>query len=153
MSDIDHEAIRRRVEKRMKQRQEFFIHFAIYIAINLVLWVVYLFNLVDPFTMFDINEFRFPYPLLVMIAWGIGLLSHGLDTYFKTSDRLVNRREDAIQREIERERARLGLAPAEFQKSKRRARLGEDGELVYDDERDPVDDDNAVPARTQRSER
>jgi hypothetical protein len=53
---------------------------------------------------------------------------------------LEERREQAIQQELERERARKA-GDVVFEKRKRTAHLAEDGELVYDDEADEVEDE------------
>jgi hypothetical protein len=75
-----------------------------------------------------------------MFAWGIGLIGHAVDTYFQSSPQIEERREQAIQRELERERARKA-GDVVFEKRKRTAHLAEDGELVYDDEPDEVEDE------------
>jgi hypothetical protein len=70
-----------------------------------------------------------------------------VDTYFQSNPQIEERRERAIAREIERERARkLGTSAPEnvvLEKPKRKrvAHLGEDGELAYDDEADETEDE------------
>jgi hypothetical protein len=125
MSDdrLEYEEARERVIKRMKKRQEFYIHLAVYVGVNLFLWFIGLLT----------GSLEFPWPLIVMFGWGIGLFAHGVETYFQSSPQIEERREQAIQRELERERARKA-GDVVFEKRKRTARLAEDGELVYDDE-------------------
>ncbi|CAG0994432.1 hypothetical protein ANRL4_02674 [Anaerolineae bacterium] len=122
MSNFDPEAIRAKIEKRHKKRQEFYVHVGIYIAVHLLLWFIW----------FSTTPTGFPWPLIIMFAWGIGIVADALETYFETNEKLASQREAAIEREIERERARLGAV--EFEKPKRRAHLSDDGELVYEDE-------------------
>jgi len=125
MNDIDVEAIRKRVQKRLRQRQEFYIHAAIFVPVNLMLWLIGILT-------GSIAEF--PWPLIVTIGWGIGLISHGVDVYFKTSERVSRHEENEVQREIERERM-LRYGSADLEKPKRgAARLSDDGEIEYDDE-------------------
>lgn len=162
LDKIDMNAVRRRVEKRIKDRQEFNVHAVIYIMVNALLWVVYA---ILPFILDQVglgtNDFpgnlvALPWPLLVMFGWGIGLAAHGLNVYYGSSAGEAMR-ERMLQREVERERARLGLeADSEgFEREKRkndqRVRLGEDGELEYLDAEDAEAEDR--PARRSRSTR
>jgi len=120
--------IRRRIEKRIKQRNEFYIHLAAYIAGNLLMWVIWALTL-------DTGEtIGFPWPIIVMLGWGIGLGAHGLTLFFSSPSR-VEARERAIQREIERERERL-VNDDYYEKPKRdqRMRLTDDGELIEIDD-------------------
>lgn len=119
--------IRRRVEKRIKQRNDFYIHFAVYIAANLLMWMIW------ALTRDSSETIGFPWPLIVMFGWGIGLVSHALTVYFNSASR-VEARERTIQREIERERQRIaGDGTYEKPKRDRHVRLSEDGELIDDD--------------------
>src|SRR5262249_15796754 len=86
--------------------------------------------------------------LLVTLGWGIGLVAHGLVVYLESGpmDRM---REQAIQREIEAEKRRLGIrddgetddagvpAKSKRKNEERALRLGDDGELVEVDQVDP----------------
>ena len=118
------EEIRRRVEKRIKQRNEFYSHLAVYVVCNLMMWMIWALTR-DPG-----ETIGFPWPLIVMFGWGIGLGSHALTVYFNSASR-VEARERAIQREIERERERLANDEY-YEKPKRdqRLRLTDDGELI-----------------------
>ncbi len=123
MTDQDYENARKRVEKRMKKRQDFYVHIAMYVTVNLFLWFIWLSS----------GAAGFPWPAIVMAAWGIGLVADAVETYFESSPAQEARRERAIQQELERERA-LRTDDVVFEKPKRRAHLAEDGELAYDDE-------------------
>jgi hypothetical protein len=113
--------IRRRVEKRYKERQGLITNLVSYILINIMMW-----------TIFGLSGSSFPWPIFVTLGWGIGAVSHVLDYNSKYGSG-AQRREAEIQREIERERER-SLA---YEKPKRdpRMRLTADGEIeeVYDD--------------------
>jgi hypothetical protein len=150
-SQIDERELRRRVEKRMKARQEFNVHLTVYIIVNLFLW--FLWFLIPRMMIFAgvglgaLGVASFPWPLIVMGGWGIGLVIHGLDTYSKTSAAAA-RHEARVQREIELERQRIAEIRGEaLEKPKRRARLAEDGEIVYEDEEEQYED---VPVRRAR---
>jgi hypothetical protein len=139
MSDgqLSEREIRRRVEKRLKERQEFTIHLIAYLGVNLFLWFLWF---VIPRLMIGLGlggealaAAGFPWPLLAMGGWGVGLLIHAVDVYQK-SGASEARREREIQREIERYRAHMAAEGLTLEKPKRVARLSEDGEIVYDDE-------------------
>lgn len=126
MNDVDVEQIRKRVQKRLRIRQEFYVHAAVYVAVNILVWFIY--------AVIPGAHGGTPWPLFVTFGWGIGLVSHAADTYFKTSERLSRHEDDAVQREIERERARL-YGDAALEKPKRGpAHLTDDGEIEYDEE-------------------
>jgi hypothetical protein len=135
--DQDYEAARERVLKRMKKRQGFYEHLAWYVGMNLIFWVIWMAS----------GGWGFPWPLVITLAWGIGLVSDAVETYFQSNPDIQARREQAIAREIERERARSLDASAaenvvlEKPKRKRVAHLAEDGELVYDDETAEAEDE------------
>lgn len=129
---MDYKQIRARVEKRINQRNEFLIHFSIYIAVHLLLWMIWA-------TSGGPQDHSLPWPLYPMFGWGIGLLAHGLVVFFN-SGTMEERKERAIQREIERERLRMGGAmPEELDKpkrdeAKRKVYLSDDGELIDDED-------------------
>jgi hypothetical protein len=123
MTDQDYEKARKRVEKRLKKRQDFYVHIVLYVAVNVFLWLIWLLG----------GATGFPWPIFVMGGWGIALVVDAVETYFESSAKLQERREQAIQRELERERA-LKIGDVALEKRKRTAHLAEDGELVYDDE-------------------
>jgi uncharacterized membrane protein (DUF106 family) len=140
MSDqIDLEQIKKRVKKRVDDRKDFYIHAGVYVIVNIVVWVVWLILMLFPGIIDSIgssidvdfaNLLRLPIPVLLSAAWMIGLLIHGLVTFVDTSKWLDNMQEREMQKEMERERLRLGLK----EKPKRTVRLGDDGELIADEE-------------------
>ena len=129
---IDYAAIRKRVEKRVKARQEWIGHLTAYIIVNIGLWGIWL-----------ITGAGIPWPIFVTLGWGIGMGIH--TTTYLTEATMEQRKEEAIDREIRREKMRVYGDPdyddSYMEKPKRRAkekdsamRLTDDGELEYDDD-------------------
>jgi hypothetical protein len=124
--EIDSNKIRQRVKERLKKREEYLTHVGVFVIVNLGMWGLYIFTS---------SFMSFPWPLIVMFGWGIGLAIHTLDYLYGA------RREAAFEREFERELRREKLRVYgdpdydERTKPKRReARLSDDGELEYTDE-------------------
>jgi hypothetical protein len=116
MSETDDE-IRKRIELRYEKRQDLFKKLAGFVAINVILWLI----------------FHESWVFWVTLVMGIGVVSNIVEYYSKYGGG-AERREVEIQREIERERER-GLT-YEKPKNDTRMRLTDDGELeeVPDDE-------------------
>jgi hypothetical protein len=156
----EEERIRRRIEKRYKERGAFLTHFAIYVVINALLWGIWAFAQPSMLPSVQalgglppeaIEGMMLPWPLIVTLAWGIGVLSHFISYYNKYGPG-ADRREQAIEREIERQRARRGDSGAQVvyeEKPKRRVRLSDDGEL----EEVTEDDDLYAEAKRKRGSR
>ncbi len=138
-NQLDYDAIRKRADQRVKKRAGFFVHLAIWMAVMAFLWMIY----------FLTDAGDFPWPLIPMMGWGIGIVAHGASVFLDTG-LLDNMREREFQREIAREMMRLGIDdPAElFEKPKREqaqsVRLSDDGELV------PVDEEDERPRQSRR---
>ena len=95
--------VRHRVEQPFTKRREFFDHLGVYVIINLMMWFIYAAG-TDFFVRVlggDFQFLEFPWPLIVMFGWGIGLAVHGVEMLSAGS------RESAIEREVERERDRM----------------------------------------------
>jgi serine/threonine protein kinase len=116
--------VRRRVERPFKKRSEFFQHIGVYILINAMLWMIYLFGGNLP----DVGEAVqvFPWPALVTLGWGIGVVADFIETVGAAG------RERAIQRAIEREYGEKRKNSDEVSESSaaREIRLTADGELT-----------------------
>ena len=110
--------IRKRIEIRYEKRQDLFKKVAGFVAINLLLWVI----------------FHETWVFWVTLVMGIGVVSNIMKYYNKYGGG-AERRETKIQREIERERERLVY---EKPKNDTRMRLTDDGEL----EEVPEDEDH-----------
>ena len=133
------EEIRQRVEKRIKARQELVQHFVAYVLVNILLWVIW-----GGTGSWWGGVFAFPWPLIVMLGWGIGLFAHVME-YNSKHGAGAARQEREIQRELDRARARgelpvidgraedLDSLPAKRKNEdldERRVRLSADGELT-----------------------
>jgi 2TM domain len=120
-SEPNYDVIRQRVEKRFKKRQELIIHSIAFVLGNIMVW-----------TIFGLTGGRFPWPLLVTLSWGMGLLGHALYYNIEYGSG-AQRREAAIEREVEREHER-SLA-YEKPKNDTHLRLTDDGEIeeIHDD--------------------
>jgi len=130
--------IRRRIERRHAERSGFVGSVVAYVIVNAVLWSIFS----------DSRGFYFwgmPWPLFVTFFWGINLLRRGYSLYQNAPER-VARRENYIQSEVDRMKARLGFderfanyteKPKNDEKPKRDAaaavHLTADGELAPDE--------------------
>ncbi len=137
MSDnqLNYEEIRARAEKRANKRKELLMHVAVYIIVNLSLWLIF-----GIMAAFSGSAALLLVPLLSTFGWGMGLAIHAAVNYVETTG-LDAMREREIDREIEREMRRRGLTEADvLEKPKRDAavRLSDDGELVYDEDEPPA---------------
>ncbi len=138
------EELRRKIEKRLKEQQEFRTHVVIYIMVNLMLWFIWL-----------VTGAGFPWPFFPMFGWGIGIVAHYME-YHQKYGAGAEKRERLIQQELEN--ARLsGQIPYESAKRKNESldmlddpliRLGDDGELSDSFIEQVMDDDK--PKRTLR---
>jgi hypothetical protein len=122
-----HMNVRRQVYKRFKKRHGFFIHAAVYLCINAMLWSIWALSG---------GGGGIPWPLFVSGGWGIGMFFHGMSALTAT-ERGAESQEEAIQREMERERQRAAdYSAAEKRKhdetsdSPPPVRLTEEGELT-----------------------
>ncbi len=118
---LNEEAIRQRVMKRMEERKGVLIHGVAFVLSNILIWVVAL--------MLGLPLWI---PLIATGGWGIGMFAHAFEYWNEYGGGAI-RREHTIQREIERERQRLGLSEDEFYGKPKNDRLADDGELFYDD--------------------
>lgn len=122
------------IEKAAKEQIEFFTHLVVYTLINLMLWFIWLFA-----------GAGFPFPLMVMGFWGIGLAVHGANVFFSSAQQQLAR-EEAIQREVERwAEAAQGVKKKKKKREGVRLELTDDGELI-----EIVDDDWQADERRRR---
>ena len=120
MAETDqYDVIWQRIEKRYKKRQELIMHIVSYVIVNAMLWFF----------------FHQSWMIWVTFGWGIGVVSNIIDYYSKYGPG-AQRKEDEIQREIDREMARRGIY--EKPKNDTHMRLTDDGEL----EAVPEDEDH-----------
>jgi len=122
MAEFDENRVRKQIEKRYEERQGLIIHAVIFVMVNIAMWLVWYYAQVD-----------FPFPIIITMGWGSGMLAHFLTYYYKFGGGAA-KRDEAIEREIERYRERTGYY--EKPKNERRVELTEDGEIeeIYEDE-------------------
>jgi len=106
-SEIE-QRVRRRVEVRRQQKSSFIAHLISYIAVNAGLWVVYAFTFGDRSPSNLQNWSQFPWPLLVMFFWGIGVVTQAMHLY-QNAPSVVARREQHVQAEVMRIKQQMGL--------------------------------------------
>lgn len=87
------EALRSIAQRRVADRRGFQLDLLMYVLINAIIWVAWL-TVLAP-------EGAFPWPVFVSGGWGIGLVAHGLLTYWTLS----GANDAAVERELERMRA------------------------------------------------
>lgn len=125
------EIAEKKVGQRHDERVGLIAHAVPYFIVNLVVWQMYL-----------SSGGGFPWPLFITGFWGIGMLSHFLDFYYKHG-KGAKKREAEIEAEVARQyqlaqmRADMmedEIVDTALPKRKRRLALGDDGELVDIDE-------------------
>ena len=146
--------IRRRVEKKFESRAALTQHAVAYLSVNIMLWVIWL-----------LTTRGFPWPMFVTVSWGIGMLSHYFDYYYKHGSG-ARKREETIEAEVRRQ---LELEQMQAELKARRtwqddaldeaegyeldddrelaSRLSDDGELV---DGELIDEDEWLAGRQQR---
>ncbi len=117
-----YDEIRAHAEKRVLKRERFLRRLAIYLLVNLAAWIFFIFclrsaSVLSPAVLLP--------AIITTIGWGIGLGINGIAVFSDTAAAAV-RREQAVQREIEREIQRHSLA--EKPKRDQTADLSDNGE-------------------------
>ncbi|MGJ3237500.1 MAG: protein kinase domain-containing protein [Anaerolineae bacterium] len=126
----EQELARRRVIKRMKERNDFVGHLGTYIAVNTFLVGIWFFT-----------GAGFFWPFFPLIFWGMGVVGQGVEYYNKYGPG-ASKNEAQIQAEVERELARMNgevittekrkpdRLSTEFGDAQAGVRLNEEGELT-----------------------
>jgi hypothetical protein len=73
------ESLRAVAARRVAERRSFQFHLAIYLAVNGVIWGLWLFAIPH-------NTLGFPWPIFPTLGWGVGVAVHGLSTYWRLSE-------------------------------------------------------------------
>jgi hypothetical protein len=146
------EVIRQRVAWRQRKIRKITGNLPIFLIVNLVIWGGFLGSL-------RIGAGAFPWPIFVTFFWGMGIVKDIWELY-QASTNAQSRREEYIQQEVEREKARMGIYSEKPkrdgypEKAKNRpVRVGNDGEIVPLDQLLNDDDDTEAEARYQRNQR
>ncbi len=77
--------------KQAKKRVGFKLHLRTYLLVNAMLWILYF--ILNGFRFGSFTGASFPWPLIVMLSWGIGLVSHYLSVYTQSSEKAMVERE------------------------------------------------------------
>ena len=109
------ELIRQRVQKKLRARSEFLQHLTAYMAVNGILWLLWL-----------SRTGGFPWPLFVTAFWGIGLVNHYVDYYYKHG-RGADQGEEEIESEITRQ-----MRTSQWHDSDRRKSMVDGGEELLE---------------------
>jgi hypothetical protein len=80
------EDLREAALERLKKRRDFHAHLLVYFLVNGLVFIIW-----------ALTGTGFPWPLIVMGFWGVGLIMNAYDVYGRRPIR-----EEEIQREIER---------------------------------------------------
>ena len=115
---------RKRVEARMQARGDMYMHAAVFVLINILVWFLWVYLGTD----------IFPFPVVISLGWGAGFVAHAMEYYFKHGS--WERRERIIQDEIVRARALLAKVKL---KNGAGTVVGDDGELDLAPDHDIVD--------------
>ncbi len=86
------QTIRRKAEERVERRIEFFTHLVTYFIVNAVAVFVWYFFLSD-------RGKGFPWFILLLIPWGIGLLAHfiGVFLFDRVREKMIDKEVNRIQ--------------------------------------------------------
>ncbi len=93
----EEEKLRAKAEKRVNERGGLLWHLASFAIVNLFLWGIWL------VIGLSTNGAWYPWPIWVTLAWGMGFAFHAVG--YMTGARGESRREEQIQREMERMRS------------------------------------------------
>jgi hypothetical protein len=92
---VSEEELRRQARARAAAKISFYIHLAVYIAVNLMLFLIWLYTS---------GFYGFPWFVFPLVFWGIGLLAHYLVAFSHTGyvDRLTEREYQRLKEEQQR---------------------------------------------------
>ncbi len=114
------ERLRKRIEKRFEERNEFYTHLGIYAVVNSFLWMIWF-----------VTGGGFPWPIFPLGGWGIGVFAHWMDYYYQHGGGR-SRREAQIDREMQRELDRMGYKPKNDFADYDNAYLSDEGEIYFE---------------------
>ena len=131
---MSYDEVRGQVNKKYENRVGLIQHLAAYLIVNCILWILYL-----------TSDGGFPWPLFATASWGIGMVSHMADYYYRYG-RGAKMRDAEVEAEMARQRRHFaddgdnidGALVYELDNVRQRGlRLSDDGELAnvpFDDE-------------------
>ncbi|MFP5255766.1 MAG: 2TM domain-containing protein [Acidimicrobiia bacterium] len=89
MDDFTQAAFREREARRILRRRAFYLHLAVYLAVNATIFVIWL-----------LSGAGFPWFLFPLMGWGIGLVAHGASAFLLASpaDIVLEREQKRVAR-------------------------------------------------------
>lgn len=89
MDDFTRAAFREREARRILRRRAFYLHLAVYLAVNATIFVIWL-----------LAGGGFPWFLFPLMGWGIGLVAHGASAFLLASpaDIVLEREQRRMER-------------------------------------------------------
>ena len=94
-AQIDENKVERQAEKRQMFHMGLFLHFTIYVVVNVIIWAVWL--------LIPNKGADFPaVPVIITGAWGVVLIAHALIVGVSHTPRQVAN--DEIKREVQQEK-------------------------------------------------
>ncbi|SHK61279.1 2TM domain-containing protein [Clostridium cavendishii DSM 21758] len=76
--------------KRIMAKRKFLVHLAVYVAVNLMLWTMYI---------IDGNEHA--WPMWVTFGWGIAIISHGIELFTTANSSSISKEIEHIKTEYD----------------------------------------------------
>ena len=106
----DEASVRRRIERRTKQRNGFLIHLGVFILVNSIIFLTsgvtqigFEEAIASTTNGIDLSSLRnFNIALIVLLGWGGGLISHAIDVFYRTGKRMDARRRSVYQAMVNR---------------------------------------------------
>ena len=98
---MDEEKMRSQAERRVEEKLGFRTHLIVYIIINSLLFLIWLFT-----SIFASDGWIFPWFIFPLVGWGIGIAFHAWGVYGPYSGEA--RREAMIKEEMERIKKQSG---------------------------------------------
>lgn len=95
--EVSEQDLRKKAEKRVEAVQGFKQNLTAYVAVNILIFIIWL-----VIALASNGEAWFPWFLFPLVGWGIGVAFHGWSVY---GDRYGKDREKQVQKEMERMKA------------------------------------------------
>jgi len=80
----DDQELRKKAEKRAEEKIGFYVHFSIYLLVNILLYAIWWINN---------GSDTHPWPIWTTVGWGIGLIAHFTSVFFTgfTKEKMVEK--------------------------------------------------------------
>ena len=90
-SRMSEEELYQQAKKRVEEKKEFYIHFAVYIAVNIMLVIIW-----------AVTGDGFPWFVFPLCGWGIGILFHFLGVFVFSRRGMGSWERREVEKEVER---------------------------------------------------